>query len=130
MMYITEEYSKNILTKCIGFRSTPLICIYLPTCNFLYTHAFVPGRLISDNVLVAFETIHSIRKRKSVKNSNFSLKLDMSKADDRVEWNILEQIMTKMGFNTGWVDPIMRCVRSVSYWVLVNGKLSDPIKPS
>ena len=58
------------------------------------THsAFVHGRLITDNVLVAFEAMQHISKKKSGKVGEMELKLDMSKAFDRVEWVFLEKIM-------------------------------------
>ena len=63
--------------------------------------AFVPGRLISDNVLVAFETMHCIDQRKKGKEALMAVKLDMSKAHDRVEWVYLEAMMRKMGFMKG-----------------------------
>ena len=47
--------------------------------------AFTKGRFITDNVLVAFETMHHISQKKSGKVGEMALKLDMSKAYDRVE---------------------------------------------
>lgn len=47
--------------------------------------AFIPRRLIIDNVLVAFETMHSIDQRKKGKEDFMAIKVDMSKAYDRVE---------------------------------------------
>ena len=47
--------------------------------------AFVHGRLITDNVLAAFESIHHIHHKKGGKKGEMTLKLDMSKAYDRVE---------------------------------------------
>ena len=48
--------------------------------------AFVHGRLITDNILVAFETMHHISQKRLGKIGEMALKLDMSKAYNRVEW--------------------------------------------
>lgn len=61
--------------------------------------AFVPRRLISNNVMVAFETMHYINKRRNGKDPLMALKLHMSKAYERVEWWYLEVIMRRLGFS-------------------------------
>ena len=60
--------------------------------------AFVHGRLITDNVLVAFETMHHINQKKNGRVGEMDLKLDMSKAYDRVEWIFLKKNNGKVGF--------------------------------
>ena len=46
--------------------------------------AFIAERLIMDNVLVAHELMNHINRKRKGKTSEMALKLDMSKAYDRV----------------------------------------------
>ena len=56
--------------------------------------------MITDNILIAFESLHHMKTGYFRKKSFMALKLDMSKAYDRVEWLFLEKILLKMGFQS------------------------------
>ena len=92
--------------------------------------AFVPGRMISDNVLMAFEVLHYLKNLGSGCNVQMAAKLDMSKAYDRVEWTYLKAILLKLGFHRNWVELLMACVTSATFAVMVNGEPHGYIKPT
>jgi hypothetical protein len=91
--------------------------------------AFVPGKLITNNILLAYEMTHHMRNKGCRKHGLAAFKLDMSKAYDRVEWSFLEGVMRKMGFNERWISLIMICVTTVNYKIKVNGELTETIVP-
>lgn len=61
--------------------------------------AFIPGCQIVENDLLAFKKFHYMKNKKSGRKCDMALKLDMSKAYDRVEWGFLETFMFKLGFH-------------------------------
>jgi hypothetical protein len=91
--------------------------------------AFIPSRLITHNVLIAYECIHYLRNKKG-KQGDCAIKLDMAKAYDRVEWPYLVCIMRALGFPEGWIALVMKCVKIVTFSVRVNGVFSNEFKPT
>lgn len=86
--------------------------------------------MITDNIIVAYETMHSMQTRIWSKVGFMGLKLDMSKAYDRVELVFLEAVMRRLGFDERWIHLVMSCVRSVQYSVVVNGNPVGNIHPT
>ena len=55
----------------------------LPSIISKEQSAFIPKRLITNNMLVAFEVMHFLRKKIKRKKGFTALKIDMSKANQR-----------------------------------------------
>lgn len=94
----------NVLYKLISKVLANRLKTIIPQIISSEQSVFVLGRLITDNVLVAFETLHTMATRLLRKEGFMDLKLDMSKTYDRMEWNFLEAMLRKLGFADRWVN--------------------------
>lgn len=92
--------------------------------------AFMLIHLIPDNIIAAYEALHSMKTRQRGKSGSMAIKLDISKAYEKLEWSFLKAIMKKLDFNEKWISRVMTCVTIVSYAVLVNGQLDLTFKPT
>ncbi|XP_075095345.1 uncharacterized protein LOC142173621 [Nicotiana tabacum] len=96
---------------------------------------------IVKNILLTQEIITYIRLR-SKAGPNVVIKLDMTKAYDRLSWLFLTKILRKMGFGERFIGLIFGIVSNNWYSVLLNGQLhgffksirgvkqSDPLSPT
>ena len=110
----------NIAYKLISKKLADRLKPWLHSLISEFQSAFIPGSLITDNIIITHELIHSLRTKK-IKKPFMALKLDMAKAFDKVEWVYIEAMLRRLGFADQWCQWVMRCIISVSYSALLNG---------
>ena len=112
------NFSYKIISKVMVNRLKPIVNeIISPEQS-----AFVTGRLIQDNIIVAQEVFSFLKRKRRGKAFYGALKLDMNKAYDRVNWSFLGAVLSKLGFNEHWCKLILECVSSCSMRILFNGQ--------
>lgn len=90
----------NVLCKIISKVLAKRLKKAMPYVISEYQSVFIPNCMILDNVLVAFETVHCLKRKGKMGRRKIILKLDMAKAYDRVQWAFLEHIMRTIDFLT------------------------------
>lgn len=102
--------------------------------------SFVPGRQISDNIIVLQEVLNSMNVRKAT-TGWIIMKVDLEKAYDKLDWRFIEETLTSIGFNEVWRRNLMECIttprmainwnRKTSQWFLPKRGIrqGDPISP-
>lgn len=84
---------------------------------------------MTDNLLLSFKLIHSMKTAGPRKQVDMVLKIDISKAYYRVRWDYLEVILLRLGFIECWVQLLIQCVSSVTYRICLNSASLGLITP-
>lgn len=119
--------STNVLQiKCILKRLRG----FLPSIITDFQHAFVSGREMTENISLTHELCHKINSRKDGVQGLVGLKMDLSKAYDRVSWKFLFRILSAYGFPQIGINLVNCCITSVSYKVMFDRAMSNRFVPS
>jgi hypothetical protein len=93
-----------------------------------HEHAFVKGRHITTNIIIAQEITHTFNLA-SWKDKGFMLKFDLAKAFDRIECSFIVQALRRQGFHHGhFIDLVCTCMEMATFSVLINGQSYGPIR--
>jgi hypothetical protein len=85
---------------------------------------FISGRSIHENIVVAQEMAHSMRKMNG-KVGYFAIKVDLAKAYDRTSWQFIYNTLMEVGYPNKWIDVVMTAITSVRTNVKWNGVRAD-----
>jgi hypothetical protein len=107
----------KIIAKCIANRLKP----HLPDYIHPSQQAFIEGRRISNNIIIAQEITHSFALS-SWNEKAFMLKIDLAKAFDRLEWNFIVSALERKGLHNHFINLIYSCVSSPCFSVIINGQ--------
>lgn len=113
----------KFISKVIANRLKPL----LPLLISPEQSGYVEGRQIMDGIILSHEIIHSLKQSKQ---AGMILKLDLSKAFDKLSWTYIQQMLIAFGFCPMWIRCIMSLISSSFVSILVNGIPSRPFTPS
>ena len=92
--------------------------------------AFLKGRLISDNIMLATELMDHIHSSREGRRKLAALEIDFSKAFDRFSWNFISAVLFSMGFPMKWINLISQCIFTVEKNLLFNSQIASVFKPS
>lgn len=131
-----SNFSFKIISKILAERLSTV----LPNIVSKEQLGFVKGRSIHENISLAHEIIQTIDNK--VSGGNIAIKLDMSKAYNRVDWSFLMRVLRRFGFSHSWVNLIYRIISNCWYSISINRKSGgyfqsfwglrqgDPISPA
>ncbi|CAL1367271.1 unnamed protein product [Linum trigynum] len=103
----------EVVAKCIANNLKML----MPQVVHPNQSSFVPNRHITDNIIILQETVHYM-SRKAGKKGIMLLKIDLTKAYDRISWQFFEETLKAAHLPHDCIRLIMACVTTTSFQVL------------
>lgn len=111
----------NLLYKVISKVLARRLKTILPEAIEVNQTAFIKGRLLLENVLLASELVNGYHR---TSNSNRStVKFDISKAFDTVKWSFITSVLQAMGLPLQFILWIKVCISTAAFSVSVNVNL-------
>ena len=112
----------KLITKVIANRIKPL----LPNLISKEKIGYVEARQILDNIILTQELIHYVKLNHTPR---MLIKLDMSKAFEKISWQYIREILKAFGFHPTWIQRIYSLISS-SFSILLNRIPTSTFRPS
>ncbi|KAL0292780.1 UNVERIFIED_CONTAM: hypothetical protein Sradi_6973800 [Sesamum radiatum] len=129
----------NVMYKAIAKILVKRMKLVLHSLIDYSQNAFVPGRCIADNILLAQELLSGYNQARLPQRC--TIKIDIQKAYDSVQWDFLLQILKLFNFPSQFISWVEQCVTTAAFSIALNGCLygffcrftglrqGDPISP-
>ena len=111
----------NLIYKVISKVLARRLKLVLPEAIEPNQTAFIKGRLLLENVLLASELVNGYYP--SSNSSRSTVKFDISKAFDTVKWSFITSVPKAMGLPLQFILWIKVCIPIAAFSVSVNGSL-------
>ena len=112
----------NVLYKCISKLIANRLKQVLPSIIDESQSAFVPGRHIGDNILIAQDILRNYHRINT--SPRCAIRVDFCKAFDSVNWNFLFSTLQALKFPARFIGWIQQCVSTPKYSLNINGELT------
>lgn len=119
------NFAYKVVAKILATRLSRI----LEKLMSLNQRAFMKGRWIAENSVIAQEVVYRVKKHKG-KRGLMIMKIDIKKAYDSMEWSFIIRVLKAYGFSDQFWRLIYSCLNSVTFNFLINGSVSKKFKPS
>ncbi|XP_062100345.1 uncharacterized protein LOC133806236 [Humulus lupulus] len=116
----------NTIYKCISKMLSNWLAIVLYSLINLNQGAFIKHRSLAYNVLIFQDLIKGYNRKNS--SPRRTMKLDLSKAYDTIDWDFLENLLNTLFFPSQFIKLIMVCLQGSSYSLVLNGRIQGHFK--
>ena len=110
------------ISKIIASRLAPVLTSIIDPAQA----AFVQKRSMKDNIFLLQEFLRQYGRKRTFPRC--ILNVDMRKAFDSVDWDFVQEMLTKLQFPPMFVRWIMTCISTTTYSLSFNGSLHELFK--
>jgi len=114
---VIANFKFKIISKILVDRLAKI----MPAITSVQQRGFIKGMSIKDCICLTSEAINVLHKKSF--GGNLSLKVDIAKAFDTLDWKFLIEVLEAFGFNYMFCKWIKNILSSAKISIAINGKL-------